>query len=128
MITVNDPVPPSWHSRLFELVHGETEEAQPGHVELANVLWEMGILPDIRVLRTHAGQPIDEIVAPTREAAIARALIAYRPQWSFWPLGSQRRAASHDPVSSATAKRCNILKKRRRPQQRPGPWSSRTAR
>jgi hypothetical protein len=92
VITVNDPVPPSWHSRLFELVHGETEEAEPGHVELANVLWEMGILPDIRVLRTHAGQPIDEIVAPTREAAIARALIAYRPQWSFWPLGADLEA------------------------------------
>ena len=80
VITVNDPVPPSWHSRLFELVHGEAEEAEPGHVELANVLWEMGILPDIRVLPTHAAQPIRQILAPTREAAISRTLTAYAPQ------------------------------------------------
>jgi len=80
VITVNDPVPPSWHSRLFELVHGEAEEAEPGHVELANVLWEMGILPDIRVLPTHAAQPIRQVLAPTREAAISRTLTAYAPQ------------------------------------------------
>jgi hypothetical protein len=92
VITVNDPVPPSWHSRLFELVHGEAEEVEPGHVELANVLWEMGILPDIRVLPTHAAQPISQIVATTREAAIVRALTAYRPQWSFWPLGTDLEA------------------------------------
>jgi hypothetical protein len=92
VITVNDPVPPSWHSRLFELVHGEAEEAEPGHVELANVLWEMGILPDIRVLPTHAAQPIRQILAPTREAAISRTLTAYAPQWSHWPLGADLEA------------------------------------
>jgi hypothetical protein len=41
----------------------------PGHVELVNVLWELGILPDIRVLPLHTARPI--IPAPTREAAIA---------------------------------------------------------
>lgn len=50
LITVNSPPPPSWHRVLYHLVHGETEEVVPGHVELVHVLWELGILPDIRVL------------------------------------------------------------------------------
>jgi hypothetical protein len=29
---------------------GETEAIVPGHVELVNVLWEMGIEPDVRML------------------------------------------------------------------------------
>jgi hypothetical protein len=85
VITVNDPPPPSWHRELFQALHSEPEIVEPGHVELANVLWEMGILPDIRVLPNPA-QPL--VAAPTREAAITRALANYRPQWSFWPLGT----------------------------------------
>jgi hypothetical protein len=49
-----------------------------------------GILPDIRVLPTPVTQPI--VAAPTREAAITRALTNYRPQWSFWPLGADLEA------------------------------------
>jgi hypothetical protein len=90
VITVNDPAPPSWHRLPFEALHREPEEVEPGHVELANVLWEMGILPDIRVLPTPVTQPI--VAAPTREAAITRALTNYRPQWSFWPLGANLEA------------------------------------
>jgi hypothetical protein len=50
----------------------------------------MGILADIRVLPTPVTQPI--VAAPTREAAITRALTNYRPQWSFWPLGADLEA------------------------------------
>jgi SAM-dependent methyltransferase len=89
VMTVNDPPPPSWHRLLFQALHGEPEAVEPGHVELANVLWEMGILPDIRVL-PNAVQPV--VATPTREAAIARALANYRPQWSFWPLGADLEA------------------------------------
>ena len=86
LITVNSPPPPSWQRVLFQLVHGEAEEVVPGHVELMNVLWELGILPDIRVLPLHAARPI--IPAPTREAAISGAVERFRSdQWSFWPLG-----------------------------------------
>jgi hypothetical protein len=86
LITVNDPPPPSWQRVLFKLVHGEAEVVVPGHVELVNVLWELGILPDIRVLPLHAARPI--IPAPTREAAIAGRVAAFGgDQWSFWPLG-----------------------------------------
>ena len=42
--------PPNRSSRLFQLVHGEEQEPCPGHRELLAVLWEMGLLPDVRVL------------------------------------------------------------------------------
>jgi SAM-dependent methyltransferase len=85
IITVNSPPPPSWHRVLFHLVHGEAEEIVPGHVELVGVLWELGILPDVRVL-PHAARPI--IPAPTREAAIAARVAGFGgDQWTFWPLG-----------------------------------------
>jgi hypothetical protein len=55
-------------------------------VELVNVLWELGTLPDIRVLPLHAARPI--VPAPTREAAIAGRVAGFGgDQWSFWPLG-----------------------------------------
>lgn len=86
LITVNNPPPPSWQRVLFQLVHGEAEKVVPGHVELMNVLWEMDILPDIRVLPLPAGRPI--IPASTREAAISGVVERFRSdQWSFWPLG-----------------------------------------
>jgi SAM-dependent methyltransferase len=85
IITVNNPPPPSWQRVLFHLVHDEPEEVVPGHVELVGVLWELGILPDVRVLPLHAGRPI--IPAPTREAAIAARVVAFGgDQWTFWPL------------------------------------------
>lgn len=44
-------VPPSAQDlALFELVNDEPGEAAPGYRELLPVLWEMGILPDVRVL------------------------------------------------------------------------------
>jgi hypothetical protein len=42
--------PPSMSLPLFPLVHGIEGEAVPGHSELLPVLWDMGILPEIRVL------------------------------------------------------------------------------
>jgi SAM-dependent methyltransferase len=85
LITVNSPPPPSWQRVLFHLVHGEAEEVVPGHVELANVLWELGILPDIRVMPLHAARPI--IPAPTREGAIAARVAGFGgDQWALWPL------------------------------------------
>jgi SAM-dependent methyltransferase len=89
LVTVNDPPPPSWQRVLYHLLHDETEEVVPGHVELINVLWEMGILPDIRVLPFNAARPNPIIPAPTREAAVGGALARFGgDQWTFWPLGS----------------------------------------
>src|SRR5215468_8630761 len=75
LITVNSPPPPSWHRVLYHLVHGESEEVVPGHMELVNVLWELGILPDVRVLPLHSAMPL--VPAPTREAAIAGAVARF---------------------------------------------------
>jgi hypothetical protein len=84
IVTVNSPPPPSWNRVLFELVYGEAEEVVPGHVELVNVLWELGILPDVRVLPSTSARPI--ISSPTRETAIASAAIRFwGDQWALWP-------------------------------------------
>ena len=58
----------------------------PGHVELVNVLWELGVLPDVRVLPRHTGMPI--VPASTREAAIVGAMTRFGgDHWTYWPLG-----------------------------------------
>src|SRR5208282_1344281 len=76
LITVNSPPPPSWQRVLFQLAHGEEEVVVPGHAELVNVLWELDILPDIRVLPLPSTTPITP--APTREAAVAGAATRFR--------------------------------------------------
>lgn len=50
MITVWSIPPAAQDARLFRLVYGEEQQAAPGHCELLPVLWELGILPDVRVL------------------------------------------------------------------------------
>jgi SAM-dependent methyltransferase len=42
--------PPNQNRTLFHLVYGEDQARAPGHRELLPVLWEMDILPDVRVL------------------------------------------------------------------------------
>ncbi len=42
--------PPDQSATLFEVINGEAQERVPGHRELLPVLWEMGILPEVRVL------------------------------------------------------------------------------
>src|SRR5215467_2165922 len=85
LITVNSVPGPSFQRVLYQLVHGEAEEVVPGHVELINVIWELGILPDIRV------SPVPSVPlapAPGREAAIANAVARFPgEQWGWWILG-----------------------------------------
>src|SRR5215831_10415975 len=87
LLTVNSPPSPSWHRGLYQLVHGEPEEVVPGHVELMNVLWERGLLPDVRVLPLSLPSAFS-VPAPTREAAIAATARA-TDQWTFWPWGAE---------------------------------------
>jgi SAM-dependent methyltransferase len=42
--------PPAHNLPLYPLIHGIEGEAVPGHRELLPVLWDMGILPEVRVL------------------------------------------------------------------------------
>ena len=84
LITVNSVPGPSIQRVLYQLVHGEAEEVVPGHVELINVIWELGILPDIRVLP----QPtVPFTPAPSCDAAIAGAISRFPgEQWGWWGL------------------------------------------
>ncbi len=50
LIAVWSIPPPNRSARLFRLVHGEKQEPYPGYQELLPVLWQMGLLPEIRVL------------------------------------------------------------------------------
>jgi hypothetical protein len=90
LITVNSVPGPSLQRVLYQLVHGEAEEIVPGHVELINVIWELGILPDIRVLP----QPtVPFTPAPGRDAPIAGAIARFPgEQWGWWDLGSDLKA------------------------------------
>src|SRR5207248_7761954 len=73
---------------LSQLVHSEAEEVVPGLAELVNVLWELGILPDVRVL-PQSGTP-QVLPAPTRGAAITEAIGRFMgAQWAFWPAGAE---------------------------------------
>lgn len=42
--------PPNHYAPVFELLHGEPQARVPTHRELLPVLWDMGLLPDVRVL------------------------------------------------------------------------------
>jgi hypothetical protein len=73
----NEP-PPNLRSRLFRLVYGEELAPLPGHRALLPVLWDMGILPDVRVLPmwpTMAGLPPHVRYPRTYEEAIAYTLV-----------------------------------------------------
>ena len=50
MITVWSEPPPNRGADLFRRVYGEPLAPMPGHRELLPVLWDMGILPDVRVM------------------------------------------------------------------------------
>lgn len=50
MITVWSIPPASQDAALFRAVYGEEQERAPSYRELLPVLWEMDILPDVRVL------------------------------------------------------------------------------
>jgi hypothetical protein len=90
LITVNSVPGPSLQRVLYQLVHGEAEEVVPGHVELINVIWELGILPDIRVL-PQATVPFTP--AASRDGVIAAAIARFPgEQWGWWDLGSDLEA------------------------------------
>jgi hypothetical protein len=56
IIMIASTPPPNQASRLYRIVHGEDQAPVPGHTELLPVLWERGILPDVRVLWNASAQ------------------------------------------------------------------------
>lgn len=77
MITVWSVPPPAQDAHLFRLLYGEDQEMAPGHRELLPVLWEMGILPDVRVL-PDPFRPLQGLPR-TREQAVSFALERVEP-------------------------------------------------
>lgn len=97
LITVGSPPPPARNGALFALVHGESSQSVPGHVELVNVLWELGIEPDVRMLPDLWGSP----TSPTREAAIQATMMSVRGhQWAFWPLRPEVQARAKELIET----------------------------
>ena len=68
MITLWSESPPNSAAQLFRLVYGEDQAPVPGFRQLMPVLWEMGILPDLRMLPEPPWW--EEEVLATREEAL----------------------------------------------------------
>jgi len=99
ILTVNAPPPPASNRALFRLIHGEEEALVPGHAELAAVLWELGRLPDIRVLAEPGGPA--GWAAPSREGAIEQAMARFaNDQWTFWPLSPELAARARQVLAA----------------------------
>lgn len=77
IINIWSPPPPVHSAKLFKMVYGEEQAVVPGHTQLLPVLWEMGILPDVRFLpqvSTINGEPQPITYPQTRELAMEMAL------------------------------------------------------
>ena len=72
MITLWSESPPNSAAQLFRLVYGEEQAPVPGFRQLMPALWEMGILPDLRMLPEPPWWE-GEVLA-TREEALQLAL------------------------------------------------------
>ena len=68
IISVWSVPPPIRDAAIFEVATGEPELPCPGHRQLCDVLWEMGILPDVHVLP--GSFPLRAAPAATPAAAI----------------------------------------------------------
>lgn len=73
IICVGTPPPPTQNATVFRAAFGEDQVAVPGHTELLPVLWEMGILPDVRAIPG----PMNVLgpLPQTRDEALGSALI-----------------------------------------------------
>jgi hypothetical protein len=77
LLTVRSVPGPNLRATLFRLVYGEEQRPAPGYRELLSVLWEMGILPDVRVLpatQLGVGCSVDTGLPQTRDQAVEMAL------------------------------------------------------
>jgi hypothetical protein len=77
LLTVRSVPGPNLRATLFRLVYGEEQLPSPGYRELLPVLWEMGILPDVRVLpgpQRGVSCSVDTDLPQTRDQAVEMAL------------------------------------------------------
>lgn len=99
VMVVGSPPPISRNPELFEMIFGEPSEIAPGHRELVNVLWEMGIEPDVRMLPGPSTPRTP--LTPGREAAMTVALAQLRVnQWAFWPMSPEMETHARNTVEA----------------------------
>lgn len=79
--------PPNRHARLFEAVYGMGKAPVPGHRDLLAVLWEMGLLPDVRMLPEAFTWP--ESLPRTRAEAV---------KFALEQLGASPSATANEPI------------------------------
>ena len=96
MIVVWDEPPPNRGGNLFRRVYGEPLAPMPGHRELLPVLWDMGILPDVRVLPAPTWW--EDWHYPTREEALDSVIFG---RWSRE--GIRDRARGRSSMRSSTS-------------------------
>ncbi len=85
MILVGGVAPPNQGAEPFRLVHGEEQAPVPAHRELLPVLWQMGILPDVRVLPEMAFS--ERGLPRTKEEALRLSGQGVTPAWALPRLG-----------------------------------------
>jgi hypothetical protein len=73
--------PPNQSAALYELLNGEPLALVPGYRELLPVLWDMGIVPDVRVLDRAEATTLGGIFE-SREEALHSAITGPRPALS----------------------------------------------
>ena len=71
MIAIWSEPPPNRSAQIFRLVYGEEQAKLPGYRQLLAVLWDMGLLPDVRVLPDPPWW--ETVVMRTREEAVEQA-------------------------------------------------------
>lgn len=71
VISVLSEPMPNRYADFFRLFHGEPKAELPGYRELLPVLWELGLLPEVRVFPSEL---VIARAAPSREEAIKQAL------------------------------------------------------
>ena len=105
LISVRSVPGPNLKATLFRLVYAEEQRPAPGYRELLPVLWEMGILPDVRVLpgpQRGAGCSLDTGLPRTRDQAVEMAI---QGRW-LYPEDRERARgvieAHYDELFSAT--------------------------
>jgi hypothetical protein len=82
-------------SAVYELVFGEPVESPPGHRELLPVLWDLDILPEVRVLPLPMRQTWAWPPQPTREQMVDWALSTVQRLGPVDAVEVRRRIEAH---------------------------------
>lgn len=94
--------PTARNGALFARVYGEDEVLVPTHRELIAVLWDLGIVPDVRVVPGSGIARRGRALPRTREEAIQAALDALgREQWAVGHLADDRATRARATIDIA---------------------------